>query len=65
MAPGPMLDAYIIDEIRKEQERRREQDQRPRLHIEPPTGVNDRRPPKDSEESEDEGESNGIIRIDL
>lgn len=36
-----MLDAYIIDRIRRERERARQRDQRVPLHIEPPRAPDD------------------------
>ena len=61
-----MLDAYIIEEIkRQEEERRRRDSDRPRLHIEIP------RPPLEApvvdrdDEDEPEESDDGIIRIDL
>ncbi|MEE2902125.1 MAG: hypothetical protein VYC39_07325 [Myxococcota bacterium] len=61
-----MLDAYIIDDIRKrEEERRRQEDlDRPRLHIEidEPRRREEEIRRDDFEEPEEE---EGIIRIDL
>ena len=55
-----MLDAYIIDEIRKQQERQRWEEQRPSLHLPvgPPPGW---RPP---EQEESEPPKRGVIIID-
>jgi hypothetical protein len=72
-----MLDAYIIEEIKKRDEARRRGDDtsRPRLHIEIPVWPNRDRgteeeapedphaPPVD--EHEDEDDSDGAVRIDL
>jgi len=68
-----VLDAYIIEEIkRQEEERRRRDEGRPRLHIEIPRNVP---PPRergegeehepDDDEDHDEHEDDGVIRIDL
>ena len=61
-----MLDAYIIDDIKKrEDERRRREDlNRPRLHIE----IDDPRrdyPERHGDESEDPDNDDGVVRIDL
>ena len=57
-----MLDAYIIDEIRRteEERRRREESARPRLRIELPEG-NDENTPKDDD---DETSEEQTIRIE-
>lgn len=58
-----MLDSYIIEEIKKEEERRRHQSERPRLRIDRPDGIPIRNPkedrPPDGEETE------GVVRIEL
>jgi hypothetical protein len=65
-----VLDAYIIDEIKKREEerRRKEEAARPRLRIEVPQAP----PTKDREDvnpEEDDGEEKdeepGVVRIDL
>ena len=62
-----MLDAYIIEEIKKREDERlrREELNRPRLHIE----IDDPRMPPDSrnneEEDHDSEEEDGAVRIDL
>ena len=58
-----MLDAYIIEEIKKQEEERlrRNEAARPRMHIEIPS-PGDEVPPDGSEETPDEGTA---IRIDL
>ncbi len=67
-----VLDAYIIEEIRKEERRRRERSERPRLHIEIPKHPDD--PRRDSEadesaeidpENRDRGPSGSVVRIEL
>lgn len=64
-----MLDAYIIEEIkRQEEERRRNETSRPRLHIEIPRPVpsNEDDPPADEDDHDDEEDVGGtVIRIDL
>jgi hypothetical protein len=67
-----VLDAYIIEEIKKrEEERRRKEDAaRPRLRIEVPDRPLPKRDPKDGEDEEedhdrDEEHEPGVIRIDL
>jgi hypothetical protein len=71
-----VLDAYIIEEIKKREEerRRREEAARPRLRIEvperpmPPRPDAERDPDgeRDPDEEEDEDEKErGIVRIDL
>ena len=62
-----MLDAYIIEEIKKQEEerRRRSESARPRLQIEIPPAEDDRAPPEDHPEQDPpEGES-AVIHIDL
>ena len=56
-----MLDAYIIDDIkRREEERRRtEEANRPRLHIEVPEPAEEK---QDEEEDQDSGD---IVRIQI
>ena len=63
-----MLDAYIIEEIkRQEEERRRKEDAaRPRLRIEiPQPRREDVTEPADGERDERPEDDSGIIRIDL
>lgn len=55
-----MLDAYIIDRIRRERDRVREHDDRIPLHIEPP-----RAPPRDEDRREDEEQKRGSTVIDF
>jgi hypothetical protein len=66
-----VLDAYIIDEIKKREDARRREEQRPRLQIE--IDPRRREPPKDEErpeerpeerdEEEREDEDSGPVRI--
>ena len=63
-----MLDAYIIDDIKKrdEERRRREELNRPRLHIE----IDDPRSPDhehphDEDDDHDSEDDDGTVRIDL
>ena len=58
-----VLDAYIIEEIKKQEEERRRRDEtgRPRLRIEIP----DEAPEHEPEDKEEEEEPRGPIRIDL
>lgn len=60
-----VLDAYIIEEIkRQEEERRRHDEDRPRLEIEIPRPARPSDPPRDDDdEGDDEGST--VIRIDL
>ena len=63
---GPMLDAYIIDDIKKREDERRRQEElnRPRLHIE----IDDPRqnsPEYPNGENDDSDNEEGIVRIDL
>ncbi len=57
-----VLDAYIIDDIkRREEERRRSEDaNRPRLHIEVPPESEERK-----REDEEEDDSGDIVRIQI
>lgn len=54
-----MLDAYIIDRIRRDREREQERS-RPALRIPPPPPPD---PPKDRKEGDDEG-SRGVVIVD-
>ena len=60
-----MLDAYIIDDIKKrdDERRRREELNRPRLHIE----IDDprRNLPEYRDEDSEESDDDGVVRIDL
>ena len=58
-----VLDAYIIEEIKKQEDerRRREGQARPRLHIEIPSA--DEEAPQ--EEEAPVGDDNAVIRIDI
>ncbi len=64
-----MLDAYIIEEIKKQEDerRRREEAARPRLRIEIPAYDNrDEAPEQRQEDDDTDGDvSRGIIRIEL
>ena len=57
-----MLDSYIIEEIKKE-EGRRQQQERPRLRIDRPDGIPLRHPEEDRSPEEEDNE--GIVRIEL
>lgn len=61
-----MLDAYIIEEIKRQEEerRRREDAARPRLRIEIPDRTR-REEPTETPEEQPPPEEDGIIRIDL
>lgn len=58
---GGMLDAYIIDRIRKERERREQHDRRIPLHIENHV----ERPPEREKERPDDGHDRGSVIIDF
>lgn len=67
-----MLDAYIIEEIKRQEEERRQRDEaRPRLRIEiprPQSDRDDRRAPDDEQDdapAEERDNRDGVIRIDL
>ena len=60
----PMLDSYIIEEIKKEEERRRQRHERPRLRIDRPDGIPLRHPDEDPGDSEEE-DKEPIVRIEL
>ncbi len=67
-----VLDAYIIEEIRKEERRRRERSERPRLQIEIPKYPDDpNQDPELDEDAENESDdrdktpSGVVIRIEL
>ena len=61
-----MLDAYIIDDIKKREDERRRQEElnRPRLHIEidDPRQESPHYPEEDDNDSDNE---EGVVRIDL
>ncbi len=60
-----VLDAYIIEEIKKqEEERRRDEAARPRLRIEIPHEAPEHESPETKDEEEEE-QQRGPIRIDL
>lgn len=58
-----VLDSYIIEEIKKEDERRRRSSERPRLRIDPSDGISLPDPREDRDVEEEE--SDRIIRIEL
>ena len=68
-----MLDAYIIEEIKKRDDERRREDEsaRPRLHIEIPgwpergTDQESPRDPREPDVDEDGEDTPDVIRIDL
>lgn len=57
-----VLDAYIIEDIRRREEQRRQEEEqrRPRLHIDPVAPPAPERAPERTEEEED-----GVVRIDI
>lgn len=57
-----MLDAYIIQEIKKEESRKREGEERPRLHIEMPLPP---WPKRDEDDPADEEAEDTVIHIDM
>ncbi len=57
-----MLDAYIIEEIKKEESRKREAEERPRLHIEMPQPP---WPKRDEEDTEDDEVEDTVIHIEM
>ncbi len=63
-----MLDAYIIEEIKREEQRRRDEAARPRLRIEVPRETPPREPADDDDRpDEDDEEEDGptIVKISL
>jgi hypothetical protein len=58
-----MLDAFIIEEIKRREESRKDRD-RPQPQVPSPGGEEDERPGRRSE-TEDEGPSRSVIVIDL
>lgn len=58
-----MLDSYIIEEIKKEEERRRQEAERPRLRIDRPDGIPIRPPEPEREPEEDD--TDRFVRIEL
>ena len=61
-----VLDAYIIDEIkRQDEERRRREDERPRLRIEIPEPAEAPPPTEERPDEGDEDSDDPVIRIDL
>jgi len=54
-----VLDAYIIDAVRREERRRRSTEDRPRVQIESPDSE------REGESEDVEGPADAVIRIDL
>lgn len=61
---GPMLDAYIIDRIRRERERARHQERAP-LHIDSPTPSGTTRHGPPAEDRDQDNPERGSVVIDF
>jgi hypothetical protein len=61
-----MLDAFIIEEIkRRERERIRQERERPFVELPVPNAPDEERPPRRSDNDEDKRPHRGVVVIDL